>query len=177
MRCFAAFAMIPILILSSLGGTTLLAHAHDGHGIHFHIAPSPEEARLSAQQHRLLHAHDPHACDNSSNHHHEHDQPCDHAHDESRIAEFTLPSSHPDSNSLIITIPDQEALTLRGTHLVAFDIQAHLILLTTLLTWSLLTVSDVAASPGGTHFPAAPRHLCDLSTSQRLVRVNGALLL
>jgi len=179
MRCFAALAMIPILFLGTLGGATLLAHAHDGHAIHFHIAPSPEKARLSAQHHRLVHAQNSHACDQAAQTtgHHEHVAICDHSHSKPQLALDSTPHTLPDSDSLIITLPDQEPITLRATHLIAFDLQSQVILLTTILAWSPPSVSQETGSPGGSLLFAPPRHLSELSTSQRLVRVNCALLI
>ena len=52
-----------MLFLWSFGGTTVLAHAHNDHDTHLHVALSEEAIRLSAEQHHLAHTSGGGSCD------------------------------------------------------------------------------------------------------------------
>ena len=173
-RCVLAVVLIPILVLGAFGGTTFLAHAHDGHDLHLHAAPSIEGARHAAEQHRLAHASGIARCD------HLHAA----AHGHSRSAEVpsepienpALPTPTEDPSGLVITIPDHEQLASRGIDLSQSFKSAQVFQRLLASFWSQPDVSEETGSPGGCD-PSGPRHLCALTAGQRLVRTSQALLI
>lgn len=56
-RWVALVALVPALLVSNaLGGISVLAHRHDGHGLHVHAADSMRGAEVSAANHLAWHA-------------------------------------------------------------------------------------------------------------------------
>lgn len=163
-RCVLAVVMIPLLVLGVFGGTTFLAHAHDGHHLHVHASSSVAEARLAAERHREAHASG--AAD------------CGHHHDDHGAGDgyHGAPATGDESDGFIVTVPDHEQLSSRGAELsdalgvalpVVFDVS---------LAWAEPDLFEDTGSPGG-RWCDGPRHLCALTAGQRLVRTSLALLI
>lgn len=47
-RALSLAALVPALVLGAFGETSFVAHAHHGHGVHWHAAPSPVKAEFVA---------------------------------------------------------------------------------------------------------------------------------
>lgn len=173
-RCVLAAALIPILVLGALGGTTFLAHAHDGHDTHLHASTSIEEARLSADQHRLAHAMGTATCDDplaGRGRHSGSDQFPAHT---AEGPDYPVPAEDP--NGLVIAIPDHEQLVSREIDL-SQSLQTAQVLHNA-LAWSWTQPDDAheEGSPGGSTV-GGPLHLSALTARQRLVRTSNALLI
>ncbi|MBU6414391.1 MAG: hypothetical protein KGS45_13085 [Planctomycetes bacterium] len=169
-----AVVLIPILVLGAFGGTTFLAHAHDGHDAHLHASPSVEEARLSADQHRLAHALGIATCDGG--------HACRDGHSSSGEVpaepkeDPDLPAPVEDPSGLVITIPDHEQLVSRGIDL-SQTLQAAQVFYCALASlWTQPHVEQDEGSPGGS-IASGPLHLTALTAGQRLVRTSSALLI
>jgi len=154
----------PLVLIGPLGGATLLAHAHGGHGSHWHAAPSREAAVRIADRHVRAHrsGHLSEGCPD-----HRHQTPCDH----DEPADPAEPSSDPG----LVTLPDHEPMV---TH--AMDLSSLIVLTPAVLIidWALVAAPEVTleeGSPGGD--PQAPRHLCALRAVERIVATSGALLI
>lgn len=169
-----ALALIPMLVLGAFGGTTFLAHAHDGHDAHLHASPSIEKAHLSADQHRRAHALDIVTCDGGH---------------VGRVAHFNSgevpaePIEHPDlpapvedPKELVITFPDHEQLVSRGIDLSQSLHAAQVFQCARAWLWTQPHVEQDEGSPGGS-VARFPLHLSALTAGQRLVRTSSALLI
>lgn len=174
-----ALLLVPLMVLQVFGGVTYLAHAHDGHGTHVHIADSQQAALTVARSHVAFHAaghtHDDTSqaggCDHGDDAH------ADHAHADHAQAitqASILPSDHQgEPHGLLVTIPDHEQVNVRAVSAVAAPQPVHVLVA---MAWVLAPVPDVSpnqGSPGG----QAHMHLANMTASQRLVRTSGALLL
>jgi len=173
-RCVLAVALIPILVLGAFGGTTFLAHAHDGHDSHLHAAPSIDEARLAADQHRLAHALGAATCDGGQagrdGHSNSGGVPAE------PIEDPDVPAPVEDPSGLVITIPDHEQLVSREIDL-SQTVQAAQVLHCALAWfWTQPHVEQDEGSPGGST-ASGPLHLTALTAGQRLVRTSNALLI
>lgn len=175
----AVVVLTPLLMLGALGGTTFLAHRHDGHGLHLHAADTATEVERSAADHRAAHRmgdcpFDP-AAGAAADHRH--------GHAGSSCSESGPPSqvdrpdeTHHAPDGLLVSVPDHEQLLRRGIDLSeAFPPGAVLI--------SAAPVAppppDLArqiGSPGGLR-GCGPLDLRALSAGDRLVRTSCALLL
>lgn len=164
-RGVLAAVLIPILVLGVFGGTTFLAHAHDGHGAHLHASHSIEQARFTAEQHRIAHALDTATCD---------DQRVALPSELIAVGDLSVPFEDPEG--LVITIPDHEQIVPRGIDLsqTLQAAQAFYCVLAGVLTPP--DVSQETGSPGGQR-ASGPLHLSTLTAGQRLVRTSGALLI
>jgi hypothetical protein len=174
-RCVLAAVMVPMFLLGVFGGTTFLAHAHDGHRLHLHASSSVAEARLAAELHRLAHAAGTADC--GHHHHgehdgdaHEHGVPSGPGNDEHG------PSTSDESDGFIVTVPDHEQLSSRGADLTKSLTTAEVLLVAAELLWDGPDLFDEVGSPGG-RTAECPRHLCALTAGQRLVRTSRALLI
>lgn len=174
-RRVLAVVLVPLLVLGAFGGTSLLAHAHDGHGSHFHAASSVVGARLAAEQHRLAHASGTASCHDVNNHHGVSSAP-----DRSPSEPAGDPKHLPDAEApggLIISIPDVEQLVSRGTDL-SQELQATQVFQCVLAwVWVQPDVSEEPGSPGGAREVQGPVYLASLTAGQRLVRTSKALLI
>lgn len=184
LRWFAAFAMIPILILTTFGGTTLVAHAHHGHSTHLHAATSISAARDLANQHLIAHAlgsahcetsapkaqiacaaqdHVPLASDQScSGHRTPNDQPS------------TPSDESPDG--LVISVPEQAPLVSSPVSMPCFHASGDLI---AVFASCLIAAADsitLAASPARIT-TQLPRQHCAQPATARIVSTSCALLL
>lgn len=173
-RCVLAVALIPILVLGAFGGTTFLAHAHDGHDSHLHASPSIEEARLSAEQHRLAHALGIAACDGG--HAGSDGLPNSGEVPAEPIENPDFPAPVEDPSGLVITIPDHEQLVSRGIDLSQTRQAAQVLHCALAWFWAQPHVEQDEGSPGGS-IACGPMHLTALTASQRLVRTSNALLI
>ena len=166
--------LIPILVLGAFGGTTFLAHAHDGHDVHLHASASIEEARLSADRHRLAHALGIATCDDLPAGHDGHSKSGDVPSQPKEGSDLPAPSEDP--SGLVITIPDHEQLVSRGIDL-SQTLQAAQVLHCALAWfWTQPDVSQEEGSPGE-RVVSGPLHLSALTAAQRLVRTSSALLI
>lgn len=185
LRWFAAFAMIPILILTTFGGTTLLAHSHDGHSTHFHVGSSVAAAREQANQHRIAHATGAAHCETPS------PQPqstcSDHSHSAyeplvQSCAEHATPGNEPlapldeSPDGLIISVPDQDPLASAPITVPQFQSSGELI---ASLAFCLLAESDSfdLSAQAPRLATDVPRQQCALPTTARIVSTSRALLL
>lgn len=169
-----ALLLVPLMVLQVFGGVTYLAHAHDGHGTHLHIAGSREAALTVARSHVAFHAaghtHDDTSqaggCDHADAAHAEHSHAVPHA--------SILPADHQgEPHGLLVTIPDHEQVNARAVSAVAAPQPVNMLVA---MAWVLAPVPDVSqnhGSPGG----HARTHLVGMTATQRLVRTSGALLL
>lgn len=169
-RCVLAVVLIPILVLGAFGGTTFLAHAHDGHDAHLHASPSIEEARLSAHQHRLAHALGIATCDGHDDHSSSGETPAE------PVQDPDLPAPVEDPSGLVITIPDHEQLVSRGIDLSQALQAAQILHCALAWFWAQPHVEQDEGSPGGS-IASGPLHLSALTAGQRLVRTSCALLI
>lgn len=173
-RCVLAVVLIPILILGVFGGTTFLAHAHDGHDVHLHASPSVEEARISANQHRLAHALGTATCDGGHAGRDGHSNSGEVPAETKEDPDFPAPVEDP--SELVITIPDHEQLVSRGIDL-SQTLQAARVLHCALASlWIQPPAEQDEGSPGGS-IRSGPVHLTALTAGQRLVRTSNALLI
>lgn len=169
MHALVLAAMVPLLLLSPLCGTTIVAHAHHEHGMHLHAAATDQAALHLAEQHvqrhndRTLESPDrtrgsPAATDCQTRHHHHHD-------------------SGQAPGELAITIPDLEPMAGRGMAMpppLRIAHESHI------AAWPRRAPVDVALereAPGGAGASTRPCHLSMLCAVERLVRTSGALLL
>lgn len=173
LRGGTALLLVPLMVLQVFGGVTYLAHAHDGHGTHLHIASSPDAAVTVARSHVAFHAaghsHDEAAlagCDHSGAAHADHAQVVRHA--------SVQPADHQgEPHGLLVTIPDHEQVNARAASAVAAPQPVSMLVA---MAWVLAPVPDAPqckGSPGGNLHV----HLAGMTASQRLVRTSGALLL
>ncbi|HEX2837905.1 MAG TPA: hypothetical protein VHN77_07245 [Phycisphaerales bacterium] len=174
LRGCIALLLVPLMVLQVFGGVTYLAHAHDGHGTHLHIAGSPDAAITVARSHLAFHAagHTHHESSQASGCDHADDAHADHAHTFAQAS--ILPADHQgEPHGLLVTIPDHEQVNARAVSAVAAPQPVNMLVA---MAWVLAPVPDVSqnhGSPGG----QAHMHLAGMTTSQRLVRTSGALLL
>ena len=167
-------ALIPILALGTFGGTTFLAHAHDGHDLHVHASRSIEEAYRSAAQHRLAHAFSIATCDDLHAGQGGHRESVGVPSEPTGAPGFPAPIESP--SGLVITIPDHEQLVSRGIDLSQTLRAAHVLHRALAWLWTQPDVSEEIGSPGGRKV-RGPRHLSALTAAQRLVRTSNALLI
>lgn len=189
LRWFAAFAMIPILILTTFGGTTLVAHAHHGHSTHIHAATSISAARDQANQHLIAHALGSAHCENSapkpqiacSTHAH-FPSASGSSHADQSCTGHETPSDPPSTpldespDGLIISVPDQDPLVSAPVSLPCFRVSGDLI---AAFACYLLATADpitLAASPARIT-TQLPRQHCAQPATVRIVSTNCALLL
>lgn len=173
-RWALAAVIIPLLVLGAFGGTTFLAHAHDGHDMHLHASPSIEAARFSAHQHRISHALGTAPCEDPRAGHEGHSKSGELASKPLQAPDFPAPIE--DQSGLVITIPDHEQLVSRGIDLPQ-TLQATQILHCALAWfWTQPDVSHEEGSPGG-RVVGGPLHLSAFTAAQRLVRTSNALLI
>lgn len=173
-RCLLTAVLIPILVLGAFGGTTFLAHAHDGHDAHLHAGPSIEVARLSADQHLLAHALGVATCDGVHAGHNGHSKSGEAPVEPIEDPDFPAPVEDP--SGLVITIPDHEQLVSRGIDL-SQTLQATQVLHCALAWfWAQPHVEQDEGSPGGS-IASGPLHLSALTAGQRLVWTSNALLI
>lgn len=178
MRCLLAVVLIPLMLLGVFGGKTLLAHAHDGHGAHFHVSSSVEGALLAAKGHRLAHASGTAKCSELK---------C--TGDDEGVHEHSGLVAGPDSgksqhnpdpiderDGSVITIPDHEQLVQRGIDLPQAVMVVQAIHHMVAWTWAPPDGGEEMGSPGG-QSPGDPLHLAALTAGQRLVRTSKALLI
>jgi len=175
-RWLLVVALIPALVLGAFGGTTLLAHAHDGHGTHFHIASSEAQARYSAEQHRHAHALGTDTCAPP-------EQACGHGEhgvcsecSVVPIDEHDGPSSTGEHDGVVVTVPDHEQLATRGIALPRSLTAAYVFQSVPAILRPRPDDGEEMGSPGGCGV-GGPRHLLALTASQRLVRTSNALLI
>jgi hypothetical protein len=166
--------LIPILVLGAFGGTTFLAHAHDGHTAHLHASQSIEEARLAADQHRLSHAMGIATCDGVHVGHDVRSNSGEVSHQPMEDPDFPAPVEDP--IDLVITIPDHEQLTSRGIDLSQTLLAAQALHCALASFWAQPHAEQDEGSPGGP--PASvPLHMSAITASQRLIRTSNALLI
>ncbi len=173
-RCVLAAVLIPILVLGVFGGTTFLAHAHDGHDAHLHASSSIEEARQSADQHRLAHALGIATCDGEHAGHDGHPNSGEVPAEPLEDPDFPAPAEDP--TGLVITIPDHEQLVTRGIYLSQTLQTAQVLCSALAWCWARPHGEQDEGSPGGS-MARGPLHLSALSAGQRLVRTSNALLI
>ncbi len=169
-----ALLLVPLMVLQVFGGVTYLAHAHDGHGTHLHIAGSRDAAITVARSHVAFHAagYTHKETSQAANCDHADDAHADHA--QAITQASILPSDHQgEPHGLLVTIPDHEQVNVRAVSAVSAPQPVSMLVA---MAWVLAPVPDVSqnqGSPGG----QAYMHLAGMTASQRLVRTSGALLL
>jgi hypothetical protein len=167
-------ALIPILVLGAFGGTTFLAHAHDGHGSHLHAAPSIADARQFADLHRLTHALGVSTCDDGQAGHNGVFRSGNVLAEPIDDHDFPSPGKEP--SELVITIPDHDQLVSRGIDLSP-TLQAAQVLQSALAWfWAQPHVEQDRGSPGGS-IASNPLQLTSRTVRERLVRTSNALLI
>lgn len=162
------------MVLQVFGGVTYLAHAHDGHGTHLHIAGSRDAAISVARGHVAFHAaghtHDEAVSSGGCNHA-ETAHP-DHIHAVPSVS--ISPADHQgEPHGLLVTIPDHEQVNARAISAVAPPQPVNMLVAMAWVLAPLPDTSESQGSPGG----RAQVHLAGMTASQRLVRTSGALLL
>jgi len=171
-RALAA-VLIPMLLLAGFGGTTLIAHAHSGHGTHFHADWLKPEPHFSSPQHQSPHGAKAAACihrdsDNFNT------WPCDIC--PLSIEQPGFPPCGEGSEGLAISIPDDEQVVVREADVLAALKAAQFVQYVLAVVWKAPDVSEETGSPGGRE-PIGPGLLCALSACERLVRTSQALRL
>lgn len=179
MRWLAAVVLAPMLMLGALGGTTFLAHKHDGHGLHLHAADTAARALLSAADHRAAHrvgdcAVDPEAGGGA-------DQEYRHSRSPSSENGPLIDDSRPGErdqapDGLLVSLPDHEQLPTRGIDLSKNLTPAVVSILAELLVRPPPDLDRRIGSPGGLS-GCGPLDLSALSAGDRLVRTSHALLI
>lgn len=171
-----AVVLIAVLVLGAFGGTTFIAHAHDGHQTHLHVGPSRDAAMQLGMQHRLAHAAGHADCG-------EHYEGGDHdrrAHDPEPTHVPDSPASTEEPDDVSITIPDHDQLVTRGVDLARMAKVAACLACASAWVWNPPDVTQEVGSPGGRgggRLSDAPLHLSSLKAMDRLVRTSSALLL
>lgn len=172
-RVAFALAIIPTLVLGAFGGTTFVAHSHDGHGSHLHASSSLVDAQLEAEQHLLAHASGIATCDDPefSRGCAEHDEePAEHG----EGPHHPLPIEEP--GEIVITIPDHEQIVARGIDLARTLEASDALQCFLACLWTQTDLSEETGSPGG--WVVVPAHyLSAFTAGQRLVRTSQALLI
>lgn len=177
LRAALAVVMVPIMVIGIFGGTTILAHSHDGHHTHVHAAPSKVAARIVADLHKDAHRIGA-RCDLDAPRTAHADEP-----HEDPPADPGCPSHAPEGpdskhapDDTVVLIPDVEQIVVRAGELAAELKLAVAIAIDHLRISVPPVLSDQIGSPGG-HASSAPWHLRALTAAQRLIRTSQALLI
>lgn len=161
------------LMLGMLGGFSVVSHSHDGHGVHWHAAKSPEAATILAAAH--LEAHRSEQADAS--HAHFDDYCPGHQH---REHDAETPDNQPaegDHGGLLVTVPDHEQVNRRAGEVV-LAASTESVSVPPLPEPGLSpAIIDALSEPVFRGRSAVPRHLCALRASERLVATSRALLI
>ncbi|MFM9957599.1 MAG: hypothetical protein ACKVZJ_05965 [Phycisphaerales bacterium] len=176
MTAIVLVCMFPAFVVGSFRGTTLLAHAHHGHGTHLHAASSQAAARQLAAEHVAAHeaAH--------AHHEHDHDHPSDHDRRPCGIplsGDSDTPMNNPaddDHDGVLVTVPDHEQMNQRSGAELPRD---HSVVVAVWAAWShaWIATAETSSSTRAGPFEGPPRHLCALTVRRRLVATSGALLI
>jgi hypothetical protein len=172
LRAVMVALMVPILVLGAFGGTTLVAHAHHGHGLHTHAGLTDKAALRIAAAHVRHHEH---GC---------HEAPCDtqpvmpECDESARAGADEAPIT---PGGVLITIPDLDLLGGRAvtlpsaaTRFVGFADCAAFAVLSMVSSWHTWLA---APPPDRVQWSGGPLDLLALSGCQRIVRTSGALLI
>ncbi|MGE3108156.1 MAG: hypothetical protein AB7G11_10005 [Phycisphaerales bacterium] len=160
-----AVALLPLLTSGVLGGTTIIAHSHDGHGLHVHVARSNDLAARLADRHIRMHesGKPSHECPD-----HSHSSPG------SAVQVVHEPSPGPEpSDGTIITLPVNLTVVRSGFQAVATLSPPGA------AAW-LVCPADAAPDPRLSTvrncLSARPRDDIGRRSLDRIMRLNGALL-
>lgn len=166
-RAVALLLILPIVLASLFGGSSILSHSHHGHGSHWHIAPSRDHANLVAALHQGLHHAGPLSdsalCPSAS----DHDRPSD---------PHTAPEPDAPREGALITLPDHDQSLTRAGPLLTAPANDHAFIL---VRWALAPVTlptRAGPEPAGAP-PNSPPHLATLRPADRLLRTSRALLI
>lgn len=158
-----------LLVLGSFGGVSFLAHAHDGHGLHFHAAPSEVEATRLATlhvEHHRAHAHSSqshdHGCPLSDD-----IAPCQQDGDSESVPAGPV-------DGVLVSLPDCDVVRAQPTAVPQFPT-----LVGDVISFGVgvLTTSIQLASDAECVETSRPHHLRGLCSCARIVRTSGALLI
>lgn len=179
LRAALAVVMVPIMVVGIFGGTTILAHSHDGHHTHVHAALTEAAARIVAAQHITAHrAGTP--CGLDAPHLAHADAPHDHPpvdpNQPPSAPHGPDPEHVPAPGDTIVLIPDIEQIVVRAVELGPDLTAAGALPLAHHGCTPPSGPAGQLGSPGG-HLSAAPWHLCALTSGQRLLRTSQAMLI
>ncbi len=158
-----------LLVLVSFGGVSFLAHAHDGHGLHFHAASTETEATRLATlhvEHHRAHSHDAHS----------HDHAC-------ILSDDVVPCRHGETSEteptgpvdgVLVSLPDCDVVKVQPTAVPQFPT-----LVGEAISFGLcvLATSIQSVPETGCVETTRPQHLSGLCSCARIVRTSGALLI
>lgn len=160
--------LAPMLVLGGFGGVSFFAHAHDGHGLHFHAAKTEVRASQLAANH--VNHHQAHAQDSRA---HDHDCVLGEA---SSSCEHQSSSSVPQRSpaGVLVTLPDCDQVRVQAVEAPQFPT-----LVGELVEFGeSLAAILISMEPGESAVASfGPKHLCCLGSCARIVRTSSALLI
>jgi hypothetical protein len=170
-RWLAVVILAPLLALGTFGGFRVYAHAHDGHGLHFHAARTNAGAVSAAATHRASHQHGACAIDAPA-------RTCEDSggcgHTAGHRSAAADPGASTPGEGILIVLPDHEQMLARGIALNGPTSPVAALVLAAFVVPSWPVLDRHIGSPGGA---AASPNPHALHATDRLVRTSCALLL